>query len=76
MASMREQVRSEMQKSVASIREAVDDDCVANARKSTGGIAKSLPRDVTSAMEDLTRLTPSKRFGGSMMRRSNGSLRP
>ena len=76
MASMREQVRREMQKSVASIREAADDDCVANARKSTGGIAKSLPRDVTSAMEDLTRLTPSKRFGGSMMRRSNGSLRP
>lgn len=76
MASMREQVRSEMQKSVASIREAADDDRLTNARKSMGGVVKALPRDTTSAMDDLSRLTPTKSLRGSMMRRSVGSLRP
>ena len=66
MASMREQVRSEMQRSVTSMREASIDQ-VEHARKSMGGVTKSLPRDATSAMDDLSRMAPRKSLRGSMM---------
>ena len=74
MASMRAQVRSEMQKSVASMREA---DGVTTARKSMGGVVRGLPRDATSAMDDLSKVASPKGVRSSMMKHAaRRSMRP
>lgn len=73
MAAMRAQVRSEMDKSVSTMKDAAQDKQrqAAEARKTVGGVVKGLPMDATSALDEFSSM--GKRKGMKMAaRRSFG----